>query len=83
MTDVTIEYCVPCGLLEQAVETQTALLERFGRDLDGVTLEPGHGGVFKVHAGGETVWDEDVHGADFDPELIGDAVADRVVSADA
>lgn len=78
MTDVTIEYCVPCGLLDAAVETQTALLERFGRDLDAVALQPGHGGVFEVRADGDTVWDKDVHGGDVDLAVVGDAVADRL-----
>jgi selenoprotein W-related protein len=47
MTEVNIEYCVPCGLREYAVETQETLLDEFGRDLDGVRLQPGHGGVFR------------------------------------
>ncbi|WP_306059128.1 Rdx family protein [Natronococcus wangiae] len=55
MTSIEIEYCVPCWLLEPAVETQTRLLNEFGQALDGVTLTPGHGGVFIVRANGETV----------------------------
>lgn len=82
MTTVAIEYCVPCGFRESAVETQLALLDRFGRDLDGVALEPGHGGVFEVRVDDETVWDKDVHGSDLDLELIGDAVEERVASAE-
>lgn len=81
MTDVTIEYCVPCGFLEQSVEIQTALLERFGRDLDSVALEPGHGGVFKIRVDEETVWDKDEDGADLDLERIGDAVDDHLAPA--
>lgn len=82
MTDVTIEYCVPRGLLNSAVKSRTALLERFGQDLDGVTLAPGHGGVFKVHVDGDTVWDKDVHGGDFDLKLIGDAGDERLATAE-
>lgn len=80
MTAVDIEYCVPCGFLDRAVETQTRLLKEFGRDLDGVTLTPGHGGVFVVTAGGETVWDRDVHGADADLDLVVDAVAEQLTT---
>ncbi|QIO23030.1 SelT/SelW/SelH family protein [Haloarcula sp. JP-L23] len=78
MTSVEIEYCVPCGLLEPAVEAQTRLLNEFGQELDGVTLTPGHGGVFIVRADGETVWDKGVHGADLDLELLVEAVGDRL-----
>lgn len=77
MTDVNIEYCVPCSLLEDAIETQETLLEEFGRDLDGVRLQPGHGGVFRVHAGGDLIWDKDEHGGEIDLEAITEAVHDR------
>lgn len=77
MTEVNIEYCVPCGLLDPAVETQEALLEEFGRDLDGVRLQPGHGGVFKVHADGDLVWDKDDHEGTIDLAAITEAVQER------
>ncbi len=38
MTSVEIEYCVPCGLLDPAIERQTGLLDEFVQELDGVTL---------------------------------------------
>jgi selenoprotein W-related protein len=44
MTNVEIEYCVPCGHLDAAIETQRALLAEFGRRLEGVRLKTGHGG---------------------------------------
>lgn len=78
MTDVTIEYCVPCGLLEHALDTQEALLDEFGQDLDGVRLQPGHGGVFEVHADGDLVWDKDEHGGEISLEAITEAVHERV-----
>jgi selenoprotein W-related protein len=78
MTTVEIEYCVPCGFLETAMETQGRLLEAFGRDLDAVVLQPGHGGVFEVRVGDETVWDKEVHGGDVDYDLVTDAVGDRI-----
>ncbi|RBI60246.1 hypothetical protein DMJ13_18020 [halophilic archaeon] len=78
MTAIEIEYCVPCGLLEPAIETQTRLLNEFGQDLDEVTLIPGHGGVFIVTADGETIWDKEVHGADLDLNLIVEAINDQL-----
>jgi len=77
MTEVNIEYCVPCGLLENAIKTQETLLEELGQDLDGVRLQPGHGGVFKVHADDELVWDKDDHDGTIDLEDITEAVHDR------
>jgi selenoprotein W-related protein len=58
MPEVEIEYCVPCGLLDIALETQHALLEEYGQDIDAVTLKPGHGGVFKVQIDGDLVFDK-------------------------
>lgn len=38
MIAIEIAYCVPCGLLEPAIATQTRLLNEFSQNLDGVTL---------------------------------------------
>jgi selenoprotein W-related protein len=65
-------------LLEPAIETQTRLLNEFGRDLDGVTLIPCHGDVFVVTVDSEMIWDKEIHGADLDLELIVDAINDRL-----
>lgn len=80
MVSVEIEYCVPCGLLEPAVSTQRELLDEFGRDLDGVCLKPGHGGVFKVAIGGELVFDKAEHGNEIDIDAIVEEVDDRVAA---
>lgn len=70
---VDIEYCVPCGLRDHAIDLQRALLDEYGRGLDGVRLRPGHGGVFRVTADGETVWDKDEEGG-----IDVDAIRSRV-----
>lgn len=57
MTQVEIEYCVPCGLLDTAQMVQRHLLSEFGEALDRVALVTGEGGVFRVHVDGETVFD--------------------------
>lgn len=57
MSNVEIEYCVPCGHLERAIETQRALLNHFGSDLDGVRLKTGQGGVFTIRVDAETIYD--------------------------
>lgn len=76
MTTVEIEYCVPCGLLDRAIETQRALLSEFGRELAAVTLRTGDGGVFVVRADGQPVFDSDEEG--YDVEAIADAVEGRI-----
>lgn len=76
MTTVEIEYCVPCGHLNQAQGVQEALLTEFGQDVDRVALVTGHSGVFLVRVDGETVFDkkEDT----FDVDGIVDEVRPRV-----
>jgi selenoprotein W-related protein len=75
---VEIEYCVPCGFLDRAVDVQRALLERFGERLDRVALVTGDRGVFEVRVDGETVFEK---GDEYDVEGITDAVGERVGAA--
>lgn len=58
MTDVEIEYCVPCGFLDRAQDIQHALLQQFGERLDSVALVTGDHGVLQVRVGDEIVWDK-------------------------
>lgn len=64
MSDVEIEYCVPCGHLDRAQELQHAILSEFGQRVDGVRLKTGDGGVFVVRVDGETVFDKSEEGYD-------------------
>jgi selenoprotein W-related protein len=57
-TSVEIEYCLPCGHLEQAINTRRAILQQFGRRLDGVGLKTGHGGVFTIRVDSEQIYDK-------------------------
>jgi len=63
-TTVEIEYCVPCGHLNRAIDTQRAILEHFGRQVDG-RLKTGHGGVFTIRVDDEQVYDK-TQGFDLD-----------------
>lgn len=76
MTHVEIEYCVPCGHRDNAMQTAEAILEAFGRDLEGVQLTPGDGGVFRVSADGDVVFDKEESGYDLD--AIVDDVGSRI-----
>lgn len=64
MTQVDIEYCVPCGHLDRAIELQRHILEEFGRDIDSVSLTTGDGGVFVVRVDDELVFDKSQEGYD-------------------
>jgi selenoprotein W-related protein len=55
---VEIEYCVPCGHLNRAIDTQQAILERFGGQVDGVRLRTGHGGVFTIRVDDKQIYDK-------------------------
>jgi selenoprotein W-related protein len=76
MTNVEIEYCVPCGLLDRAVDLQETLLGVFGQQLDRVTLRTGDGGVFTVRVDGEVVYDKSDD--EYDTEAITEAVRERL-----
>lgn len=57
---VEIEYCVPCGHLEQAINTQRAILTEFGQKLRAVALVTGEKGVFKIRVDGEEIFDKNM-----------------------
>ncbi len=57
-TDVEIEYCVPCGHLEKAIDTQRVILTEFGQELRAVALVTGEKGVFKIRVNGEEIFDK-------------------------
>ncbi|MFC6786244.1 SelT/SelW/SelH family protein [Halobaculum halobium] len=76
MTDVEIEYCVPCGMLERAQTVQTAILEEFGMEVDSVSLVTGDAGIFEVRADGDVVFDKESD--EFDVDAIVESVGDRV-----
>lgn len=58
MTTIEVEYCVPCGFLNRAMDVAEALLSAFGDDVDRVSLVTGDHGVFAVRVDGETVFDK-------------------------
>ena len=75
---VEIEYCVPCGHLDRAIDTQRDLLETYGQDLAGVTLKTGDSGVFKVRIGDALVLDAQEDG--YDLQAIHNEVKERLAA---
>lgn len=76
MTDVEIEYCVPCGFLDRAIDVQRALLQSLGQEIDRCALVTGDHGVLAVRVDDETVFDKEVD--DYDVDAIVRRVRDRV-----
>jgi selenoprotein W-related protein len=79
VSELEIEYCVPCGLLPAAEATAHALLEAFGERIGGLRMKPGHGGVFKVRVDDEVIFDKTTDG--YDPEGILARVHERLRTA--
>ncbi|PSQ22175.1 selenoprotein [Halobacteriales archaeon QS_9_67_17] len=75
MSDVEIEYCVPCGYLDRALDLQRAILENFGQSVDSAALVTGDHGVLQVRVDGTPVWDK------ADDEYDVDEVVRRVRAA--
>ena len=57
MSEVEIEYCVPCGFRDRALDVQQAILNSLEQELDSVALVMGDHGVFTVSVDGEVVYD--------------------------
>jgi len=66
MIRVEVEYCVPCGMLNRAVDVSRAILTQFGESVDAVALVTGDDGIFVVRVGGTVVFDlsEDTYDVD-------------------
>ena len=69
MTEVEIEYCVPCGFRDRAIDVQRAILGAMEGRLDSCRLVMGDHGVFTVSVDGETVYDKAEDDLDVD-ELV-------------
>lgn len=59
---LSIEYCTVCNFRGRAVWLAQELLAGLERDLAGVTLVPGRGGVFDVRLEGELVFSQKQEG---------------------
>ncbi len=59
MTEVEIEYCVPCGFQSRALDVQQAILNGLEGELDAVRLVMGDHGVFRVRVDDDVVYDKE------------------------
>ena len=58
MTTVEIEYCVPCGFRQRALDLQQAILTGLEAKLDAVSLVMGDHGVFRVTVDDDVVYEK-------------------------
>ena len=66
MSTVEIEYCVPCGFRDRALDLQRAILTGLERDIDELRLVMGDHGIFQVRVDGATVYDKETDEFDVD-----------------
>lgn len=76
MSIVEIEYCVPCGFKERALDVQGAILNGVEDELEQLSLVMGDHGVFEVRVDGERVFDKEED--DFDVDEIVRTVRDAL-----
>lgn len=79
MTEVEIEYCVPCGFLPRAERIQHRLLDVHGQAIERVALVTGDHGAFVVSVDGEPVFDKETD--DYDEDAIVETVVSRLEAA--
>ena len=75
---IRIAYCTQCNWLLRAGWMAQELLSTFGTDLGGVTLIPGHGGIFEIHLGAELIWERKRDGGFPDAKQIKQLVRDKI-----
>lgn len=66
MPTVEIEYCVPCGFRERALDVQGAILNGVEDELDELRLVMGDHGIFQVRVDDEVVFDKEEDDFDVD-----------------
>ena len=53
---IEIKYCTQCRWLLRTAWMAQELLTTFDQEISELTLRPGTGGIFEVHANGALVW---------------------------
>jgi selenoprotein W-related protein len=79
MSTVEIEYCVPCGFRDRALNVQQAILSGLEQELDSVSLVMGDHGVFRISVDNETVYDKAEASDEFDVDAIVRNIRSKVV----
>ena len=75
---ISIAYCTGCNWLLRAAWMGQELLSTFQEDLGGVTLCPGHGGIFEITLDGGVIWERKRDGGFPDIRVLKQIVRDRI-----
>ena len=77
---IRIEYCTQCSWMLRAAWFAQELLTTFVDELrgGGVTLVPGTGGIFEIHADGQRIWSRAEDGGFPDIVALKRRVRDRI-----
>lgn len=76
---VKITYCRQCNWLLRAAWMAQELLSTFAEEIGEVALAPATGGAFRIHIGGELIWDRERDGGFPDVKQLKRLVRDRIV----
>ena len=76
--EIRIRYCRQCNWLLRAGWMAQELLSSFGEDLQRVSIEPGSGGIFEVHAGDQLIWERKRDGGFPGPRDLKQKVRDAI-----
>ncbi len=75
---VSIAYCTQCNWLLRSGWMAQELLSTFAEDLGGVTLIPGHGGIFEIRLDGALIWERKRDGGFPDVKQLKQRVRDQI-----
>ena len=78
---VEITYCSQCRWMLRAAWMAQELLTTFEGDIEALTLKPGTGGIFEVHADGVLVWSRKANGRFPDIVELKQVVRDQIAPA--
>lgn len=62
MAKIRIDYCTQCHWMLRAAWMAQELLTTFEGEVEEVSLKPGTGGIFEVHANDTLVWSRKTEG---------------------
>ena len=76
-----ITYCTGCRWLLRAAWMAQELLTTFEQELGGVTLAPGHGGVFEIRVNETLIWSRERDGGFPEIKQLKQLVRDQIAPA--
>ena len=75
---LAITYCTQCKRLLRSAWMAQEVLSTFAEEIGGVTLIPGHGGIFEIRLGDDLIWERKRDGGFPDVKALKQLVRDRI-----